>query len=128
MNCENFLVCFSFIFGRVIPVIQRLKQTKDFNLPISVDTYRAAVAREAVNNGASLINDVTGGKRFIVYASSSSSFSFSYTICLNCRDPDMYKTMAELDVPVCLMHMRGDTKTMMHLKDYEDGDVVKGVR
>lgn len=40
----------------------------------------------------------------------------------------MYKVMAELDVPVCLMHMRGDTKTMMDLKDYENDDIVLGVR
>jgi len=36
--------------------------------------------------------------------------------------------MAELDVPVCLMHMRGDPTTMMGLKDYENDDIVSGVR
>lgn len=45
-----------------------------------------------------------------------------------CSDSEMYKTMAELDVPVCLMHMRGDPTTMTNLKDYENDDVVGGVR
>jgi len=40
----------------------------------------------------------------------------------------MYKAMAELDVPVCLMHMRGDPNTMMGLKEYENNDIVAGVR
>jgi len=68
--------------ARVIPVIKRLKEEMD--VPISIDTYKAEVARQAVVTGASMINDV-GGAKF---------------------DPDMPKVMAELGVKVILMHNR----------------------
>lgn len=67
---------------RVIPVIRELSQTID--VPISIDTTKAVVARQAVEAGARLINDVWGFK----------------------KDPDMARTAAELDVPVILMHNR----------------------
>ncbi|MFD1395630.1 dihydropteroate synthase [Kroppenstedtia eburnea] len=67
---------------RVIPVIRELSQTID--VPISIDTTKAVVARRAVEAGAHVINDVWGFK----------------------KDPDMARTAAELDVPVILMHNR----------------------
>ncbi|KAH7314271.1 folic acid synthesis protein-like protein [Rhexocercosporidium sp. MPI-PUGE-AT-0058] len=68
-------------------------------LNISVDTYRASVARAAVKAGASIINDVSAGT----------------------MDPDMLSTMAELGVTVVLMHMRGTPQTMSRLTSYPSG-------
>lgn len=65
---------------------------------ISVDTFRASVAKAAVNEGALLVNDVSGGS----------------------LDPEMFSTVAELKVPYVLMHMRGTPKTMKNLNIYED--------
>jgi len=89
---------------RVLPVIKSLKEK--VKIPISIDTYRAAVAKAAVEAGASMINDVTGGS----------------------GDEAMFDTMCELDVPVILMHNRGNFSTMVNLKDYPNDDVVAGVR
>ncbi|KAI7903788.1 Dihydropteroate synthase-like protein [Cokeromyces recurvatus] len=91
---------------RVIPVISRLREA-GFDLPISIDTFRASVAQAAIEAGANLINDISGGV----------------------RDPNMLKTMAECNVPVCLMHMRGDAHTMMSKENttYENDDVVDEV-
>ncbi|KAI8355198.1 Dihydropteroate synthase-like protein [Mortierella sp. GBAus27b] len=80
---------------RVVPVIQLLR-ARGFDTPISVDTYRASVADKAIEAGADLINDISAGE----------------------RDPAMYSVMAKWNVPVCLMHMRGDSKTMMTKTDY----------
>lgn len=73
---------------RVIPVIEALSDTID--VPISIDTTKAAVARQAVSAGASIINDI-GALQL---------------------DPNMAETVANLDVPVILMHMKGTPKTM----------------
>lgn len=67
-------------------------------VPISIDTWRARVAREAVASGASIVNDVSAGK----------------------MDIGMYEAVAQLDVPYILMHMRGQPKTMQQQPDYED--------
>jgi len=69
---------------RVIPVITYLKQKKP-NAVISVDTYKANVARAAVEAGAEIVNDVSGLR----------------------WDPQMTKMLAELKCGVVLMHMRG---------------------
>lgn len=91
---------------RVVPVIQKLRE-KGFDLPISIDTFRASVAEAAVKAGATLINDISGGS----------------------RDPNMLSVMAKYKVPVCLMHMRGDAKTMQSKENttYENDDVVEDV-
>lgn len=91
---------------RVVPVIRRLRE-QGFDLPISIDTFRAAVADAAVEAGASMINDISGGA----------------------RDPNMLKVMAKHKVPVCLMHMRGDAKTMMNEENttYDNDDVVNAI-
>lgn len=66
---------------------------------LSVDTYRAEVARRAVlEDGVEIINDVSGGT----------------------LDETMFDTVATLHVPYILMHMRGTPKTMQTLTDYED--------
>ncbi|MCH8062922.1 MAG: dihydropteroate synthase [Chloroflexi bacterium] len=72
--------------ARIIPVIEALK--REIDLPISVDTYKARVAAEAVNAGASLINDVWGFQ----------------------RDPEMAAVAAKLGVPVVLMHNQDHTR------------------
>ena len=70
---------------RVIPVIKELK--KEINVPISVDTYKASVAEEALKLGVEMINDVWGLK----------------------RDKDMAKTIAKYDAHVCIMHNQDGT-------------------
>ncbi len=65
---------------------------------LTVDTFRASVAREAVAAGASMINDITGGE----------------------GDVAMFATVAELNVPYVLMHMRGTPQTMTTLTKYDD--------
>ena len=68
--------------ARVIPVIKRL--SKEIEVPISIDTYKAEVARQAVLAGARIINDIGGGK----------------------FDPDMPRVMGESGAYVVLMHNR----------------------
>ena len=65
---------------------------------ISIDTFRASVARRLVEAGADIINDVSGGT----------------------LDPDMWPTVAEMRVPYILMHMRGTPSTMQTLTDYKN--------
>ena len=68
-------------------------------LPVSVDTFRADVARWAVQEyGVAMINDISGGA----------------------LDPQMYPTIAELQVPYILMHMRGTPQTIGEQTDYQD--------
>lgn len=82
---------------RSIPVIERI--VKEFpNLHLSIDTFRADVAEEAVKAGVHMINDVSGG-----------------TI-----DENMFATVAKLKVPYILMHMRGVPENMQTLTQYED--------
>lgn len=92
---------------RVIPVIRGIREA-DITTPISVDTYRASVARQSIQAGADVINDISGGM----------------------KDPDMLQTVAELDVPFVLMHMRGEPEEVNQPRhqEYEGGDVVHGVR
>jgi dihydropteroate synthase len=82
---------------RVIPVIAALRSNR-VDVPISVDTTRAAVARAAVAAGADWVNDISGAV----------------------MDAEMLGTIADLQVPIALMHMRGTPKTMMQLTDYQD--------
>lgn len=85
---------------RVIPVIQQLRKRSNFcaKIPICVDTTRSEVARQSVDAGADLINDISGAT----------------------FDPDMLKVIAKLDVPIILMHIRGTPQTMQQLTDYQD--------
>lgn len=74
---------------RVVPVIREIK--KKFDIPVSIDTYKSAVAKAALEAGADLLNDIWG---------------FRY-------DEKMAELAAEYDVPVCLMHNRDNL-------DYDD--------
>lgn len=81
---------------RVIPVIEVL--SKAVVVPISIDTYRAGVAREALRAGASIVNDVSALR----------------------LDPGLAEVAAEAGVPVVLMHMKGRPKTMQENPVYAD--------
>jgi dihydropteroate synthase len=81
---------------RVIPVITRLRQRTD--IPISIDTYKAAVAEAAINEGADIVNDISSLR----------------------EDPEMVKLVARTSVPVVLMHMLGRPKDMQVNPSYED--------
>jgi dihydropteroate synthase len=83
--------------GRVINGISAI--VRHFpGTPVSVDTFRSEVARAAVQEGASMVNDISGGG----------------------LDPEMAATVARLNVPYVLMHMRGDPKTMSALTVYDN--------
>jgi dihydropteroate synthase len=86
--------------ARVLPVIRALAESK---VAISIDTMRASTARLAVEAGASIVNDVSGGA----------------------ADPDMFATIADLGCKYTLMHWRGHSKDMNSLAIY--GDVVADV-
>ena len=82
---------------RVVPTIELIK--KEFNETIiSVDTFRSEVALQAVNSGASIINDISGGD----------------------LDPNMFNCVAELNVPYIIMHMQGNPKNMQNNPLYEN--------
>lgn len=91
---------------RVIPIIQRIRKEEELsNIPISIDTRNAIVARAAILAGADIVNDVSGGT----------------------HDPEMFATVASLGVPMIIMHMRGNPKTMQSMTDYSDGEDNGGV-
>ena len=80
---------------RVIPVIEALVGK---GADISIDTMRASTARLAVNAGAVIVNDVSGGA----------------------ADPEMFSTVADLGCKYTLMHWRGHSKDMNTLAQYDD--------
>jgi dihydropteroate synthase len=80
---------------RVIPVVESL--SRELEVPLSIDTSKPRVMREAVASGAGLINDV-----------------------LALRAPAALDTAVSLQVPVCLMHMRGEPRTMQQAPEYAD--------
>ena len=80
---------------RVIPVIEAL--AKEVDVPISIDTYKSAVAKKAVEAGAQMINDISG-------------LHF---------DPDLAHVASKEDVPLILMHIRGTPETMQKDVHYE---------
>ena len=82
---------------RVIPVIAALKKKRPTAI-VSVDTYKAAVARAAVNAGAEIVNDVSGFR----------------------WDPQMVKTLAALKCGAVLMHMRGRPEEWRNLSPVAD--------
>ena len=90
---------------RLLPAIGALR--REFPQAfISADTFRAAVAAEAVAAGADLINDVGGGT----------------------LDAEMFATVARLQVPYCLMHIRGTPQTMRQLTHYDEDIVLTLLR
>lgn len=81
--------------GRVVPVIKALRLQS--NVCISIDTSKPDVMRAAVQAGANLVNDVNG-----------------------LREPGALAVCAELGVPVCVMHMQGEPRTMQEAPGYDD--------
>ncbi len=81
---------------RVIPVIERL--SKLTNIPISIDTYKSAVAERSLNSGAVIVNDISG-------------LHF---------DKNMTKVVAQLQASIILMHIKGTPRTMQINPEYEN--------
>ncbi|WMS86492.1 dihydropteroate synthase [Pleionea litopenaei] len=79
---------------RVIPLVEALVE---YAIPVSIDTSKPEVMRAAVNAGASLINDVRA-----------------------LQTPGALEAAVECQVPVCLMHMQGQPRTMQHAPSYQD--------
>jgi dihydropteroate synthase len=85
--------------ARVIPIIAAIRQHPDTQaIPISIDTTKSIVARSAIQAGADIVNDVSGGK----------------------YDPQMLSTVGRMGVPYIMMHMRGTPQTMQQMTDYTD--------
>ena len=87
---------------RLLPVVEAIAAQFPEAI-MSIDTFRAGVAEAAVKGGAHIINDISGGM----------------------LDGDMFATVARLQVPYILMHMKGTPQTMNQLAEYDDvfGDV-----
>lgn len=79
--------------ARVIPIIEAIR--REFDIPISIDTYKGIVAEHAIKSGASLINDVWGFK----------------------KDPYIADVAAKYDVPCVLMHNRNNTNYQALMDD-----------
>ena len=82
---------------RTIPVIRAIQNSLS-GIPLSIDTFRFEVAKQALDTGAVMINDITGGV----------------------LDERMFKLSAEYHVPYIIMHSRGTPQTMQSLTDYEN--------
>jgi dihydropteroate synthase len=81
----------------LLPVVEAIVS----NFPdavLSIDTFRAGVAEAAIKAGAHIINDISGGQ----------------------LDADMFATVARLQVPYILMHMKGTPQTMQQLAQYDN--------
>jgi len=81
---------------RIIPLIERL--SAELSIPISVDTYKSAVAIKALQAGASIVNDISG-------------LRFS---------PDMARVVADFGAALVIMHIRGTPRTMQQDPVYDD--------
>ena len=90
--------------SRLLPCLESIRAAHP-QVILSVDTFLASVAREALEAGADWINDVSGGR----------------------RDPAMLPLVADAGCPYVLMHSRGDSQTMDTCTDYGDQGVVAGV-
>jgi dihydropteroate synthase len=83
--------------SRVLPIIQKI--VKEFpSAIISIDTFRSEVAKQSLENGAAIINDISAG----------------------CLDVKMMETVAKHQVPYIMMHMKGNPKTMQSLANYNN--------
>ena len=83
--------------NRLLPVVEAIAGMFP-DAVLSIDTFRASVAEAAVNAGAHIINDISGGQ----------------------LDPKMFSTVARLQVPYILMHMKGNPQNMTLQAIYED--------
>lgn len=82
---------------RVIPAIKAIIEAFPKAL-ISIDSFRSNVVKQAVKAGACIANDISAGK----------------------LDPKMIETIGDLQIPYCMMHMRGTPQTMKSLTDYKN--------
>ncbi len=87
---------------RLLPIIELLL-AKFPEAILSVDTFRSTIAKKAVESGVAIVNDISAGL----------------------LDEKMIETVAQLQVPYIMMHMKGNPKTMQSLANYED--VVKEI-
>ena len=83
---------------RVIHIIKEINKTKPKNIRISIDTTRSDVAEAALNVGAEIVNDVSGGN----------------------DDPEIIRLCADKKCPYIVMHMRGTPETMQNNPTYKD--------
>lgn len=83
--------------NRILPAIRTIVRAFPEAI-VSVDTFRASIARACINEGAHIINDISGGS----------------------LDNQMYETVADLNVPYILMHTKGTPQTMQSLAHYDD--------
>ncbi len=83
--------------NRVIPVITSIREAFP-NALLSVDTFRHQVAEKAIESGADIINDISGGQ----------------------LDPEMVKKVGNMGVPYICMHMKGNPQNMQRLTHYEE--------
>lgn len=82
---------------RIVPVIELILKHFPETL-LSIDTFRAEVARTSIENGAAIINDISAGE----------------------LDDKMFGVIAQYNVPYIMMHMRGNPQTMQNLTQYDD--------
>ena len=87
--------------NRVIPVIEEL--ASKIKIPLSIDTYKSEVAKKALDLGVAMVNDITALR----------------------HDKNLASLVAEYNVPICLMHMKGEPQNMQQNPTYED--VVKEI-
>ena len=88
--------------NRVVPVIEQLIEKLD--VPLSIDTYKSVVARKALDLGVGMVNDITAFR----------------------GDPGLADVVKDYDVPICLMHMKGNPRDMQVNPVYDD--VVNEIR
>jgi len=82
---------------RVLPVVTLLLKSFPKAL-LSIDTFRSNIAKQCIDSGAAMVNDISGGT----------------------MDENMFKVISELQVPYIMMHMRGTPETMMQNTEYKD--------
>jgi len=87
---------------RLIPIVNAVVNNFPESL-ISIDSFRSGVIKTAIESGAAIVNDISGGQ----------------------QDPLMFETVGALGVPYIMMHMRGTPQTMQKMTDYSN--VVKEV-
>jgi len=82
--------------NRVIPVIEEI--VKKVDVPLSIDTYKTEIAKKALDVGVNMVNDVTALQ----------------------GDKKLVNLLAEYEVPICLMHMKGNPRNMQKNPEYDD--------
>ena len=83
--------------NRILPIVNLILRAFP-EVILSIDTFRSEVAKKCIEAGAAIINDISAGK----------------------LDSNMLTTIAKLQVPYIMMHMRGNPKTMQKLTYYDD--------